>query len=632
LHGGLGAFSGSTVLPSDANNVNEYSNTGSDVWAFDLIAKMWIWIAGPSTFAPVAISTVPGTQFQTPGGSLAVTFGNSNDGNLWLLGSGSTGTFWLWKFDTNTNLWTAKSQINLPGLPQMRLYGRIGVIGGNLLILSSGYNTTDEYYRFQDLWSFYIPTETWSLLSGSASSNFISSSAVLAGSNIPNIGESSNLTILPGIVGYGSISWKNSMLIFSGATSKFSNLVMKLSICDSNEIFNNSKCFQCPYGKIASDLFRNALEYCQAICPEGSVWDGINCSICSAGKFGNSQYSECKSCLPGYFSQNSTNSAFVPCASGFYAENFGSTYCDTCLAGYFAREPISSNCLPCSSGSISTNGSILCVSCNLGTYSSKDRGTFCELCSPGFYAPGNKSSSCIPCSTGSISPEGSSKCIECSIGKYFDNANLCVDCGNNTETQRTGSKFLSDCFCKSGFYGNPGGGMNCFECEKVPQIRCDFNSTYPAIISGYFRSPQNPNLVLECIPQKACLETNSYTLETPCSVGYTGWICGSCMPFEFYKLGSSCLPCPSYTSKIIIGLVLALVFIDFIWKLSNLKNFQVVIDLKVFIFWIQIIALYPQLSSSWPAILKNFFQFLSVINLDVDIASPGMFINYSTEV
>jgi hypothetical protein len=629
LHGGSGAYSGSLVKTSDPNVFNEYSNNGADVWAYDLIAKIWIWIAGPSTSNPPAISTAPGTQSQTPGGSWTASFGKSNDGNVWLLESGSTGTYWLWNFDTNTNLWIAKSQVNLAGRPPMRSNVRIGAIGRNTLIVHSGCNISDCSYRLQDLWSFYIPTESWSLISGNPFSNLLTSSAVQDGSNIPNIGESSNLTILPGIVLYGSIAWKNSLVVFSGFTTKHNNLVMKLSICDSNEIFNTSKCIRCPYGRMASDLIDSALEVCQPLCIEGAVWDGMKCLNCSAGKFGIAQNSECKSCLPGYFSQNSTNSACSPCLAGFYTENFGFTYCDTCLAGYYSREQKASSCLPCSLGSISTtNGSSFCVSCISGTYSSKDKQTFCELCSPGFYAPLNESSRCIPCSSGSISPKASSKCLECPIGKYsgIEESNVCIDCGNNTETQRTGSKSLSECFCKSEYYGNPLVGISCLECVKAPQIRCYSNSTYPSISSGYFRSPQNPNLVLECIPHVACLETNSDSLETPCSIGYTGWICGSCVPFDFYKLGSSCLPCPSYTSKILIGLILAIICTAFIWKLFKLKDFYEVIDLKVIVFWIQIIALFPQLSSSWPPILKSFFRFLSVISFDIDIASPGIII------
>jgi hypothetical protein len=150
------------------------------------------------------------------------------------------------------------------------------------------------------------------------------------------------------------------------------------------------------------------------------------------------------------------------------------------------------------------------------------------------------------------------------------------------------------------------------------------NSSLPSISQGYFRSPLGPNLVFDCIPVEACRATDSESAVTQCSDGYTGWICGSCIPFEYYKLGANCVICPSLSSKILTFIGIAFVLIFLTWKLTKIQNFASIFDLKVFLFWIQIIAFYPQISVTWPKALNQFFQALSFVNLDVEITSPGI--------
>jgi hypothetical protein len=152
------------------------------------------------------------------------------------------------------------------------------------------------------------------------------------------------------------------------------------------------------------------------------------------------------------------------------------------------------------------------------------------------------------------------------------------------------------------------------------------NSSWPSIAEGFFRSPIDPNLAYECIPSEACTATDSETLSTRCLDGYTGWVCGSCIPLEYYKLGSYCILCPSIVSKVLTFLAIAIGLIIMGWKFAKIRHFSSISDLKVFLFWIQIIALYPQVSITWPRELNQFFQILSFVNLDVEITSPGKFL------
>jgi hypothetical protein len=72
---------------------------------------------------------------------------------------------------------------------------------------------------------------------------------------------------------------------------------------------------------------------------------------------------------------------------------------------------------------------------------------------------------------------------------------------------------------------------------------------------------------------------------------------------------------------IFVGIGIALIALT--WKLTKVQKFSSVFDLKVFLFWIQIIALYPQVSITWPKELNYFFKILSFANLDIEITSPG---------
>jgi hypothetical protein len=175
----------------------------------------------------------------------------------------------------------------------------------------------------------------------------------------------------------------------------------------------------------------------------------------------------------------------------------------------------------------------------------------------------------------------------------------------------------------SGYFGQPYVGIPCKACETQPYLKCEQNSTFPSISAGYYRNPDNPNLVYECISKDACLSTSSDVLFTKCVNGYTGWLCGSCIPFEYYKIGSACIECPSIVSKSLTLSFIAIIFCIVLWKFSTIKTFSGIVDLKILLFWVQIIALFPQLSSTWPKELAIFFQYVSFVNLDLEISSPA---------
>jgi hypothetical protein len=101
MFAGAGAHFGSKNTTFE-NHVNVYFDGGDDVWVYDLNLGQWAWIAGSSTPNALPISTAPGDPVQTPGALVGdLSFGKSVDSGIWLLGPGSSNTFWLWKFDSS---------------------------------------------------------------------------------------------------------------------------------------------------------------------------------------------------------------------------------------------------------------------------------------------------------------------------------------------------------------------------------------------------------------------------------------------------------------------------------------------------------------------------------------------------
>jgi hypothetical protein len=578
FHSGGGAYHGSTISSYFPSHTNSYYDGGDDVWAYDLSLKQWAWIAGSSTSNAGPLSVAPGTESQTPGARNGdITFGKSSDFGLWITGRGSSNTHWLWKFDSKTWIWSTISQINIQNRPSWRASGSISSVGANMLLFYGGYDVSDSSLRYQDLWSFYIPNMLWTYIYGpqkpSDSSRW---RTVQHGFDIPDIGSSSLTAVLPGIVKFASLVWKRNVYFFGGLTTYTTNLEMRYTICSENEIFNGTACVSCPNGKGPSNETTNALESCELLCPIGSIRSGSECTNCTFGRYSNAYFGACVFCSPGYFSDDPNR-----------------------------------------------NG--ICRACESGKYNNIEGLSFCDNCSAGKYNPASGSSSCTECIKGTISLEGSNICDLCTKGKYspFSNSSFCEECSAYSTTQDKGSISVEQCFCTEGYFGKPYRQESCRKCSESPALRCMPNSSLPSVSEGYFRDSADPNQVFECIPFEACTATDSNTLETTCSEGYTGWVCGSCIKLKYYKFGSNCIACPSIASKVLTFIGIAIALIVLIWKLTKVRSFSSISDLKVFLFWIQIIALYPQVSVTWPRELNQFFQFLSFVNLDVEITSPG---------
>jgi hypothetical protein len=215
--------------------------------------------------------------------------------------------------------------------------------------------------------------------------------------------------------------------------------------------------------------------------------------------------------------------------------------------------------------------------------------------------------------------------MPCPLGQLndFEGKSECFGCPLFSTTISTASESQMSCFCEEGYYGKPFLNESCQRCSLVPGMQCPQNSSYPASILGYFKNPADPNIILECHPKESCLSSNSSFSFTTCNIGYTGWVCGSCIDFEFYKSGANCVECPSLAIKVSVYVVLILIAILVIRRMSSFDSFGALSAVKILLFWIQIIALFPSLSSNLTPFLRIFFAILSFVNLDIDIFFPG---------
>jgi hypothetical protein len=376
---------------------------------------------------------------------------------------------------------------------------------------------------------------------------------------------------------------------------------------------NSSTCFPCSSGKFSSEF-------------------AANCSNCHPGKFSEYENStECLNCLVGKYSADYGSKKCSSCPGGKISQIISSTgshgplYCINCPAGKFRSNDSTTVCLDCIPGFYSTEGVSSCIKCPFGKAGPLQGATACNDCEKGKYMSEQGFSSCLDCRIGFYSDEnGFDECRACPVGRFLSvmGASFCNQCPLHSTTSNEGSISQKSCICEEGYFGSAYNGNDCRECSFRLMVKCDKNSTYPAILEGFCRDSSNPNMIYECFPKEACKSTSSIQMNTPCSDGYTGTLCGSCISLEFYKQGSKCRRCPSMLSKILtlVGILFSGIAASiFVLKRGIYKMHE----LKIMVFWIQLISSFSSISSSWPVVMQTFFKYLSVSSLNIDVASPG---------
>ena len=171
-----------------------YDTLFNDLWKFDIITHLWIWISGdssvnmPAIYGPKGIST----SYIKPGSLTKATCWADTLGNIWLFGGfgysnttnyGENELNDLWKYNINNNQWTYLSGdtdyhslavFGVKGLPSITncpLEREAGLVwtdnSGNIWLFGG-----DKYSDILcDLWKYDITTNMWSWINGDSTPN-----------------------------------------------------------------------------------------------------------------------------------------------------------------------------------------------------------------------------------------------------------------------------------------------------------------------------------------------------------------------------------------------------------------------------------------------------------------------------
>jgi hypothetical protein len=268
------------------------------------------------------------------------------------------------------------------------------------------------------------------------------------------------------------------------------------------------------------------------------------------------------------------------------------------------------NCLDsCGSGYYSGKyqGYAACIPCEEGTFSGGRGSVQCNTCPPGMYASSKGATACTPCKSGSYSFGGRSECQNCPLNSI-------------TPYAVTGISSSHFCYCPSGYFGRAYLNESCLKCEHSFQS-CGDNFSIPFIKSGYWLEA-NSGVVLNCLPATACISTG-FESGTICESGYTGRKCGSCIYRQSYRSGTECKICGQTRAVWALFVMLGFAFVTFIFKSvrSTRKSSGLPDDIKIMIFSLQMISVFPSLFNSWPLFISKFFNVLSVLNIDLELFS-----------
>jgi hypothetical protein len=254
------------------------------------------------------------------------------------------------------------------------------------------------------------------------------------------------------------------------------------------------------------------------------------------------------------------------------------------------------------------DGSSFCSECLPGAYSTSSALSFCSSCSPGRFSNATYADGCSSCPIGRFNPvQGQSSCAKCPINAV-------------TPTEESISPLV--CTCPEGYYGQASAVNPCIPCLNGPGSQCPANSLVPYVNPGYYRGT-DVSITYQCIPSVSCLSTG-FNYYTTCASGYTGVLCGDCVQGSHYKSGLGCKKCPDPIQKY-FGLVVILIFVFIVtyFVMFHQGSHGLPSHVKYAFQGIQLLGLFPSLSSNWPAPLASILAGLSLTNLDIDLFAPG---------
>lgn len=216
----------------------------------------------------------------------------------------------------------------------------------------------------------------------------------------------------------------------------------------------------------------------------------------------------------------------VSCDMGEHQPLHGRGECPLCAYNTYSNAPGFVNCTRCILGQDQAEeGQTACNTCDLGKYrNSYDMN--CSDCETGFYSNSPGSENCEPCAMGQYQDKtGQTKCLFCPKNSYSDSTGMpaCQPCSTpNSVTDSTGATSSSQCHCANTFYGSY--ETQCTACPVGGD--CSGFTEYPISLPGYWALPDDPSVIMACVPPEACLGGNSTS--GICAIGYSGRMCALC--------------------------------------------------------------------------------------------------------
>ena len=201
----------------------------------------------------------------------------------------------------------------------------------------------------------------------------------------------------------------------------------------------DSQCTSCPPGPVTlTTLSEGAISHAACTCSAGSVTVNPTvpsvCEACGTGFYcpGGTHREPCD-LAQTTAGMNAVSADECICVAGTFSD-LGS--CRSCDPGRFKAENSNSDCTPCAAGNFSGLGQSQCDICQAGSYSTGGLAN-CELCSPGRYLEGTAATS-------------SDACLPCPVGKWSNVTGLsvatgCVACVTGSTTVLDGAANESMC-------------------------------------------------------------------------------------------------------------------------------------------------------------------------------------------
>ena len=257
----------------------------------------------------------------------------------------------------------------------------------------------------------------------------------------------------------------------------------------------------------------------------------------------------------------------------------------------------------------------------------------CEACAAGsFNLPGvEDQTGCSLCPAGTSSTAGSTRCVACAVGTYApaDGSPACLRCPDpNMVTGGEGSRRLSDCRCPAGFFRPASAPNTCVACDPDDTLCVAEDQEIPLPAREGVRVDPGTGAPLACVMRAACPKhaDTAAVLAGACAVGYQadpGEACDRC-DVGFYKSGFACKRCQNYTWAIIaIGLLGVVLLAPLMIKLAQKDVFASVNILVVFF---QTTFVFAEFRWEWPEVLLDFFDYLSIFALNIELMSPECFV------